>query len=496
MFLTQFITLVLAFISRTVFIKTLGAEYLGLNGLFSSILTSMSLAEMGIGAAIAYALYKPIAEEDREVIKSILAFYRKCYFFIGVFIIAVGCLLIPFLPYLIKDDITIPVNIYSVYICFLANSVIGYFFAHKRMIIEETQNKYITASIDFIVNTIVTIAQIFIVWQLKDFMLFLYVKILGTIINYILVLIIADRKFPYIKEKAIALPSSVRKGIWSNVSILFFRKLGDVIVLGTDSIIISAFVGIETVGFYLNYTLIVSVVAIFCGLFITGADASIGNAIATLAKKELYAVFRKISFLIFCIGGVSAVCLVNLLNPFIELWIGKDYLLSDSVVYVIVANFFFMLNRNLVLVFRHNAGVFRPDMYKPFIEIVFTLSLSIFLVRIYGVLGVLIGILANTFCICVWIEAFIAHKHVFATSMSKYLKMYAVQALALLLSCGLSLYANSFVEAFIGKMAISILIAASVYFLVFFHTDEFKYFVDLVKKSHLSIKDSFKNKRI
>jgi len=483
MFLTQLITLVLAFVSRTVFIKTLGAEYLGLNGLFSSILSSMSLAEMGIGTAIAYALYKPIAENDREQIKSILAFYRKCYFSIGIFIIAVGCLLIPFLPYLIKDEITIPVNIYSVYLCFLVNSVISYFFAHKKTIIDETQNKYITTSIDFTINTIVTVAQIIILWQLKDFMLFLYVKILGTIINYVLIFIIADRKFPYIREKAMVLPSCVKKGIWSNVSILFFHRLSGVIVFSMDSIIISAFVGIEAVGIYLNYALIVSVVAIFCNLFINGADASIGNAIATLTKNEVFIVFRRMAFLIFCIGGLSAVCLVNLLNPFIELWIGKDYLLSNSIVYVIVANFFFILNRGLVSVFRYKAGVFRPDMYKPFIEIAFTLSLSIFLVQIYEILGVLIGILANTFIICIWIEAFIAHKHIFATSIARYLKMYAIQIFALLLSCALSLYINSFIELFAGKMAVSIFIAITIYFLFFFRTEEFKYLAGIVEKN-------------
>jgi O-antigen/teichoic acid export membrane protein len=188
------------------------------------------------------------------------------------------------------------------------------------------------------------------------------------------------------------------------------------------------------------------------------------------------------AFLIFCIGGLSAVCLVNLLNPFIELWAGKDYLLSSSVVYVIVTNYFFMQNRWLVIAFRNDAGVFRPDMYKPLIEIVFNLSLSIFLVRIYGVLGVLIGTLANTFFVNIWVEIFIAHKHIFVTSVSRYLKMYAVQIFALLISCILTLYINNFIEAFMGKVAISVLITVIVYLLFFFRTEEFKYFVGIVKK--------------
>jgi O-antigen/teichoic acid export membrane protein len=487
MLLTQFVTLALAFASRTVFIKTLGAEYLGFHGLFNNILNLLSLSEMGIGTAIAYALYKPIAKNDTEQIKSILAFYRKCYFSIGISITIMGCLMLPFLPYLIKNEITVAININHVYLCFLANSAITYFFAHKRAIIDETQNKYLTTLIDFVINVIVSIVQIIILLQFKDFMFFLFVRVFGTVINSILVFIFANKKFSYINEKAIALPSSARNKIWSNVSILFFNKLGDAAVLGTDFLIISAFIGIEAVGIYSNYTLIVGTIAAFCNLFIIGADASIGNAIATLTKKEVYVVFRKMAFLIFCIGGLSVVCLLNLLNPFIELWAGKDYLLSNSVVYVIAANFFFMQNRLLVKTFKINAGIFRPDMYKPLIEIAFNLSLSIFLAHKYGVLGVLIGTLANTFIVCIWVEAFIVHKYIFATSIARYLKMYAVQIFVLIISCVLSSYINSFTDNFILKCFVSILVSISAYLLFFFRTEEFKYIVKKKKKNNFII---------
>jgi len=482
MLLTQFITFALAFISRTVFIKTLGAEYLGLNGLFFSILNALSLAELGIGTAIAYALYKPIAENDTEQIKSILAFYSKCYFVIGIFVTIVGYLILPFLPHLIKDEVTIPVNIYNVYQCFLVNSVIGYFFAHKRTIIDETQNKYLTTAIDFTINTIVAIAQIIILWKFQDYMAFLFARIFGTLIASILIFIFANRKFPYIKEPSVNLSQSVKKKIWNDVSIVFFHKLGGIVISGTDFLIISAFVGIESVGIYSNYTLIIGTVTIFCYLFIQGADASIGNAIATLKEKDLYVIFRKIAFLNFCISGISTICLLNLLNPFIELWVGKNYLLSNTVVYVIVANFFFMQNRRLILTFKFNAGLFRSDMYKPFIEIVFNLGISIFLVHIYGVLGVLIGTLANTFFINIWVEAFIVHKHIFSTSIVGYLKMYLIQILALIFAYAISSYINAFIDIFVLKCFVSVFVTAGIYFLFFIRTEEFRYFVNLSKK--------------
>ncbi|MDR2554044.1 MAG: oligosaccharide flippase family protein [Fibromonadaceae bacterium] len=481
MFLTQFITFVLAFVSRTVFIKTLGAEYLGLNGLFFNILNALALAEMGIGTAIAYALYKPIAENDTEQIKSILTFYRKCYFVVGIFITIAGYSILPFLPYLIKDEVTIPVNIYNVYQCFLINSVIGYFFTHKRTIIDETQNKYLTTTIDFTINTIVTIVQIIILWEFQDYMAFLFTRIFGTLVTSIFIFIFANRKFPYIKEQAVNLSHSVKKKIWKDVSVVFFHKLGGLVILGMDFLIISAFVGIELVGIYSNYTLIIGTVTMFCHLFVQGADASIGNAIATLKEKDLYVIFRKIAFLTFCISGVNAICLLNLLNPFIELWIGKNYILSDTVVYVIVANFFLMQNRRLILTFKFNAGLFRSDMYKPFIEIVFNLSISIFLVHIYGILGVLIGTLANTFFINIWVEAFIVYKHIFSTSIVNYLKMYLIQVLALLFAYAISSYINAFIDMFVLKCFVSVFISIGIYFLFFFRTAEFAYFVRIAR---------------
>jgi len=482
MLLTQFMTIALAFASRTVFIKTLGAEYLGLNGLFSNVLSALSLAEMGIGTAISYALYKPIAEDNREQIKSLLAFYQRCYFVVGLFIIIIGCLLIPFLPYLIKGEVTVPVNINYVYLCFLTNSAIGYFFAHKRTIIDDTQNKYITNVIDFCSKTIICATQIFILVKFQNYMAFLYAQIAGTLLASIAIYYFANRKFPYIKESCQRLVATERKKIWSNISILFFHKIGGIAVLSTDFLIISAFVGITEVGIYSNYTLIINTLSLFIFLFIGGADASIGNAIATLDKKELYTVFKKISFLIFCISGISTVCLLNLSNPFIKFWIGETYVLPHSIVAIISINFFLMQNRILLIVFRNNAGIFRPDMYKPFIEIVFNLGLSLFLVQHYGILGVVSATLANTFFICIGTDAYISHKYIFKYDVWSYAKVFLVQISALLTAFALSFYANSFVSNFALKCLISISISISVYFLFFFRTEEFRYFVELFRK--------------
>jgi len=482
MLITQIITLVLAFASRTIFIKTLGAEYLGLNGLFSNILNALSIAEMGMGTAICYALYEPIAKNDTEQIKSLLAFYRKCYFVVGIFVMLAGCLLIPFLPYLIKGDVPFPVNINYVYLCFLANSVISYFFAHKRAIIDETQNKYLTNAIDFSSKTLISIVQIFILIKFQNYMAFLYVQIAGTLLAAIAIYFLANKKFSYIKEPSKLLSTEERKKIWSNVSILFLHKIGEKAIFGTNFLIISAFIGIAQVGIYSNYTLIINTVSIFVSLFIIGADASIGNAIAILNKGDLYNVFKRISFLIFCISGISTVCLLNLLNPFIKLWIGETYILPYAVAVVISLNFFLTQNRSLLVVFKNDAGVFRPDMYKPLIEIVFNFGLSLFLVQYYGILGVISATLANSFFICIGTDAYISHKYIFKCSVWNYAKACLVQILALLTAFAISFYLNSFIDNFAIKCLISISVSVSVYFLFFFRTEEFKYFVELLKK--------------
>jgi len=484
MLLTQFITFVLAFVSRTVFIKTLGAEYLGLNGLFFNVLNALSIAEMGLGAAISYALYKPIAENNTEEIKSLLAFYRKCYFSVGIFVIITGFLLVPFLPYLIKGEIKVPLNIAHIYLCFLANSSIGYFFAHKRVIIDDTQNKYLTNAIDFAGKILISIVQIFILVKFQNYMFFLYAQIFGTVLVSIAIHISANKKFPYIKEKYNVLSLEARKKIKSNVSILFFHKLGSIIVLGSDSILISAFVGLTELGLYSNYTLIITTIAIFVNLFIMGTDASIGNAIATLKNDELYNVFKRISFFVFCISGFSAVCLLNLINPFIELWIGDFFVLPYSVVVAMSINFFLAQNRSVVLTFKFDAGIFRPDMYKPLIEIVFSLGLSIVLAMRYGVLGVVIGTVANMLFICIGTEAYIIHKHLFKCSVWNYAKSYLIQILVLFFAYAISFYINTFIDIFILKCLVSAFVSISVYFLFFFRSSEFKYFIEIAKKSH------------
>jgi len=487
MFVTQFITLVLSFVSRTIFIKTLGAEYLGLNGLFFNILSALSLAELGIGTAISYALYKPIAEDNKEQIKSLIAFYRKCYFSVGISVTAIGCLLIPFLPYLIKDGVAVSVNIINVYLCFLANSVIGYFFAHKRIIIDDTQNKYITNAIDFTSKTIVSIVQIFILMKFQNYMAFLYTQIIGTLLASMAIYFIADKKFSYIKESCDPLSTTAKKKIWSDISIIFLHKIAGVITLSSSYVIISAFVGIREVGIYSNYVLITNAIALFISLLTMGAEASIGNAVATLEKKELYVVFKKISFLIFCISGISTVCLLNLLNPFIILWIGEDYTLSSLITVAISINFFLMQNRMLVLTFKYTAGIFRPDMYKPLIEIVFCLSLSIFLVHYYGILGILIATLANIILVCIGIEAYIVHNHILKCKVWHYAKAYIIHVLALSVAYAVSFYVNNFIDHFALKCSATVSISCVVYFLFFFRTEEFKYFIRLVS-SFLSSK--------
>jgi O-antigen/teichoic acid export membrane protein len=260
------------------------------------------------------------------------------------------------------------------------------------------------------------------------------------------------------------------------------HKIGTAVILGSDFVIISAFVGISQLGIYSNYALIINTVAVFISLFMLGSEASIGNAIATLDKRELYEVFKKMSFLIFCISGVSAICLLNLLNPFIELWIGEKYVLKYSIAVVMSINFLLMQNRFLMSAFKQSAGIFRPDMYKPLIEIVFNLSLSIFLAHYCGILGVAAATLANTLLICIGPEAYITHKHLFKCSVWIYAKSYLLQILALSIACSISLYINSFVDNFMIKCFIAISVSALVYFLFFFRSKEFEYFVGMAKK--------------
>ena len=500
--LGQGLGLIISFIARIFFIKILGSEYLGLNGLFTNILTVLSLAELGVGTAITYSLYAPLANKDEKKCQMLMQLYRKIYIAIGLFILIVGIAITPFLSVFIKDLPDIP-NINLIYILFVVNTAISYFYSYKRNLIIADQSRYIATIYRYGYYILLNVFQIIYLVITKDYIVFLVLQIIFTFAENVSVSIKADKMYPFLKDKTKRkLDDRSKKEIVKNTKAMMMHKVGDVIVNSTDNILLSSFVGLTAVGLYSNYYLITNALNIVISQVYNSITASIGNLCATDSPEKQYKVFKKINFLTFWIYCFTSICLVILFNPFIEIWIGKEYLFSMSIVLVLVVNFYLSGMRKSVLAFREAAGLFYRDRYKPIFEAIVNLVVSIILAMKFGTIGIFLGTLISTMTVCFWIEPLILYKYEFHVSVKKYFVDYIKKGL---LMVGICLFAyilclpslgNIYVN-FIYKLLICIIVPNMILLLIYRKSDEFQYFyknlfLKIIKKIKKKINKSRK----
>ena len=431
---SKVLTFVLQFICRTVFIRVLSTEYLGVNGLFTNILTMLSFAELGIGNAIIFKLYKPIAENDQEKIKTYMKFYQKAYILIGIVILTIGIIIIPFLKYMINDVPDIKENIYFIYVLFLANSTISYFFTYKKSIIIGYQKEYITTIINFVAVVLQNIIQIVILLVTKNYILYLVIQILATFLDNYISSKKADKMYPFIKDKDYEkISKAEEKNIFKDVKALVLYKLGNILSTGTDNMIISAFIGISEVGLLSNYSTITTAITTFLTSFFNGFTASVGNLNAEDSVENKESIFYQIFLVTFYVYGSIAICLIILLNPFIELWIGSDYLLPFSVSVALGLNIYIDGVRFVGGTFRNTMGLFRKGKFIPLISSIFNVILSLILVKPLGIFGVLIATVISRFLISTWYDPWIIHKLKFNVSFKRYVLRYAYYLLIVII---------------------------------------------------------------
>ena len=390
------LTIILAFASRTVFIYVLGAVYLGLNGLFTNILSFLALSEMGLGAAISFLLYKPLAVEDTERIKTVMAFYKKCYLVIGCIIIALGCSLMPFLKYLVNLDQPVPENLYLIFFLFVLNSAVSYFFvAYKQTLIEANQKKYKLTGIEVSFTLLNCVVDIIVLVIFKNFIAYLLAKLSLVIIRNLVLAHKIDKLYPYLNEPvATALSRLEIKKIFKDVYSVFVFRLGSVLFNSVTNIVTSIMIGTIVVGYYSNYMMIVSQVEAVFMLVVTSVSAGIGNVVATESKERQYEIYKKLDILAFFIYGTCTICLFQLLNSFVNIWLGhKDgaYVMSQSVVFLICASFYTNCSCQIIDKFRVAGGYFAIGRDLQLVGGALNIILSIILSRRFGFEGVLLS---------------------------------------------------------------------------------------------------------
>ncbi|MBN2557810.1 MAG: sugar translocase [Clostridia bacterium] len=477
----------LNFITRTVFIRYLNIEYLGVNGLFTNILTVLSLAELGFGSAMTYSMYKPVAGGKQDEVRALAGYFARIYGIVGIAIGAAGLLLVPFLDGLIKNSPGIG-NIQLIYVIFLANSSATYFFAHKRAVVTVHQKNHVLSLYHLLFSILKAAGQITILALTQDFILFLLVQSASIILENIFISMKANRMFPYIRNlRGSSLPVARKREIWQNVRSIIIYKIGSTAMNGTDNIIISAFIGVAWVGMLSNYTLIMGSLAMLVYQFTSSISASVGNFIASESKERQEDLIMKITFANFMLYGFSFVCLYALMNHFIMLWIGADYILDRRIVFVIALNWFIEGMMGPVWTFKSTMGLFRRGRLRPAASTVINIGLSIILALKMGVFGVLLATAATRLLTSVWYDPLIVYKHGLGKSPRGFfieLAKYSVVALAF--AFGVSALAdmvwNNTALSFVIEVVICITVVPFGFFLIYSKTEKFRYLVDAMKE--------------
>lgn len=391
------ITQLLNFVLRTVFIAHLGDTLNGVNALYTSILSVLSMAELGIGTALNYSLYKPVAGKDYETIKSYMRFYKKAYRIIGIVIAVVGLLISPFLPWLVKQPEGVTLRDLTLYYyIFLFNTVSSYFVAYKYSLVNAEQKNYIQTNILTVTKMITVSLQIIVILVTGNFYIYLLTAAGVELIQKIFVSIYLNRRYPYLKDKEVRRLSKEETGeIASKTKALVFHKVGDVARLQTDSMIISGFINVTITGFVDNYNMVLNSIANVVNIFFNSVLSSFGNLIATESRERQYQLFKVYRFAACWIYGFTAVGFSLLLTPFIILWQGEGRTLAYTVVICILIDFYFKGERIVLSNFKTAAGVFEQDKYLALIQGVVNLIISIVLVQRIGLVGVYIGTIVS-----------------------------------------------------------------------------------------------------
>lgn len=481
----QLASVVLSFIVRTIFIDCLGASYLGINGLFTNILSVLSFAELGFGTAIVYALYKPLAVSDEKKVAALMNFYAKIYRFIGLFILVAGACLIPNLSFFIGDTSEIPADLpplWAIYILYLLNSSISYFFNYKRTLVTASQNGHIDSLNTLTFTVLRNILQVIILMIWHAFIPYLVIQIACTFLGNVFISIKADKLFPYLRVyKKENLSKSEVHTIVKNVAAMACHKLGSVIVSGTDNILISKFVGVVATGYYSNYTLLTSTIRTFYVQLFSPITASVGNFVAEKSREESFVFFKKLLFINAYIAVFCTSCLATLINPFIETLWGAEYVFSADIVAFIILNFYLTCMRQTACIYIDTNGLFWQVKWKSVFEALINLVASIVLAGSLnmGILGVIVGTSISTLATNFWWEPFVVFKYALKKNPMVYFGRYLGYSLTALASIIMTLLLEfelpSGIVAFFLRCIISAIIPNLLMILIYRRTAEWKY---------------------
>lgn len=464
------VKLVFQFLNRTVFVYVLGAKILGLNGLLTSLLGFLSLAEVGVGPAIVFALYKPLAEGDSVTVRTLLKLFKKSYTIIALVFLGAGILLFPFLPTLISGYESLAVNIGIVYILFLLNTVVSYLMAHYRTIFDAAQMGRVNQVNQMIVFVGASVLQIAFLLITGDYYLYLILQLITTLLGNILIRRKARKMFgDFFIGPTRALKKNETTQIVKNILGNFSNSIGYYAVTGTDNILISKFLSLAMVGLYSNYVLVISNITNFSTNILNSTVSGIGNFVAanntdTAAKKNLFERYSFVNFVLLLIVNGS---LMLQINPLIEIWLGEKYKLSAAIVLLIVTNSIVGSLRNPSVAFISAMGLAWRQKWKSLFEATINLSISLLLLvwLHWGLEGILVGTLVSYLVVFAY-EPYVAFKFGLQVPVRIFFHLNLKFFIWILLIVGPAFFAGLHVHNFLSMIASEILYLGYAYLLV------------------------------
>lgn len=475
--INQIIVLVLPFVTRTVMLYSLGINYVGLGGLFSSVLQVLSFAELGIGNTLVYFMYKPIAENDRGKVSSLLNFYKRTYRIIGIIVLTIGLSILPFLNYLIASDTPDDINIYILYIVYLLNSVVGYFlYAYKQSLFLASQRTDYISKIGTFLNAIGSITQILMLLLTKNYYLYVIVIPTITILNNIITAVIADKYYPQYSCCG-EITKDELNDIKKKVGGMFSQKIGWIILTSSDTIIISAFLGLNKLGVFQNYIYIVNALFGFLTVITQSIIPGIGNSIAFESVEKNYHDFRKFNFMYNWLMILCTSCLITMYQPFMEIWVGKANMLPDSIMIWFVIYFFFYKWTEVIHIYLNAKGIWWETRFIPLIASLVNLVSNLILVQFIGIVGILLSTIISVIFVFVPFNTKALFNNYFKSSLKefivdeiKYLSVALFTVVFVLASC--SIIPLKGVELLLTKGAMSVVLASIILILIY-HNNTF-----------------------
>jgi O-antigen/teichoic acid export membrane protein len=481
----QILSALLGFVTKTIFIKLLGDANNGLLGFFANIVSVLSLAELGLGTAITFALYKPIADNNVERLQSLMQFYKRIYTYIAGIVLVLGLCVLPFL-HLLMEEVSSNNLIYLYYFIYLLNTVTSYLFIYKSALLNADQRNRIVRIVNTIYIILRNLIEIGVLLLTHSFIAYLLVQLCCTVLNNVTISTIANKLYPWLVNKAKALEKTDKKRIFTDVKSVVYYKIGGVLLNNTDNILITVILGVLAVGYYSNYLMITTLVLTVLELVFSALTGSVGNLNATTTKEQSKKVYDIVGFISFWIYSFCAICIFVLIDDAVLLWLGNQRVLESKISIALAINMFVLGLLQPTMLFRNTTTLFRKAKFIILITAGLNIVLSIGLGYLWGIAGIVFATAISRLLTNFWYEPYKLHKDVFQTSAKNYFIKNAVY----ILTAGVVGFATYFVAnllpitGFFGillKLVICLIIPNVAFLLLFCRTSEFKSTVERVK---------------